>query len=768
MREKLRSLVADMLGTIRDRHNIRLGGGGADAITSWFLGPKGENAKLMQDLASRAVEAHLNFRRDVYPDDPMFITPEMQAAPEYKRSVDIIRRDFEDVLKALQESGAFFSMRSQGHMLWDVTIPSVAGYLAAILYNQNNVAAEASPVTTMMEIAVGDDLCRMLGFWAPSGDSEEVGADARPRAWGHITCDGSIANMEGLWMARNLKFFPPALLTAARNVGKAAPILGLEVPLLNGQKKILANCSAWELLNLPIELVANLPALVKAQTGIDEVQMASFIGPFTVSALGMAGACQEYIFKRGLKNLPVLTTPATKHYSWPKAAALLGLGTNQQWDVHVDLDARQEVDRAHRMHRDPSTLRAYLQKALDTCTPVITVVAVIGSTEESAVDPLHDIVQLRDEFRERGLEFTIHADAAWGGYFASILREREGSGLSSGAPAHPHPARSLAPIPETPMDDYVVRQYLVLGEADSITVDPHKAGYIPYPAGGLCYRDSNMRNLVSLKSPVVFHGAADPTVGVYGIEGSKPGAAAAAVYMSHKAIRPTRQGYGKLLEQCIFSSKKLYARLRTMARPEDPFRVAFVQRIPAEKDGFSEKEIELQLQHIRDWFVDKPNTEIVEGPHYDFFKQLGSDQTILTWAANFKNADGSWNQDIARLNDFNTQLYLTFSMMPNPVPGGGDKLKNPSNVKLILTSSSFGVSDYGPKFVERFLSRLGVKVTEEQLDAPEFPGVDFNISTQMDPWFTEDADNPQEGFLATIETTIRLEILKQIKTLHNH
>jgi hypothetical protein len=73
MREKLRSQVADMLGTIRDRHNIRLGGGGADAITSWFLGPKGENAKLMQDLASRAVEAHLNFRRDVYPDDPMFI-----------------------------------------------------------------------------------------------------------------------------------------------------------------------------------------------------------------------------------------------------------------------------------------------------------------------------------------------------------------------------------------------------------------------------------------------------------------------------------------------------------------------------------------------------------------------------------------------------------------------------------------------------------------------------------------------------------------------
>jgi hypothetical protein len=30
-----------------------------------------------------------------------------------------------------------------------MTIPGLAGYVAAMLYNQNNVAAEASPVTTM-------------------------------------------------------------------------------------------------------------------------------------------------------------------------------------------------------------------------------------------------------------------------------------------------------------------------------------------------------------------------------------------------------------------------------------------------------------------------------------------------------------------------------------------------------------------------------------------------------------------------------------------
>ena len=57
-------------------------------------------------------------------------------------------------------------------MLWDVTVPAVLGYLAATLYNQNNVAAEASPVTTLLEMEVGRDLCAMLATrsrpWTPS------------------------------------------------------------------------------------------------------------------------------------------------------------------------------------------------------------------------------------------------------------------------------------------------------------------------------------------------------------------------------------------------------------------------------------------------------------------------------------------------------------------------------------------------------------------------------------------------------------------------
>ena len=38
--------------------------------------------------------------------------------------------------------------------------------------------------------------------------------------------------------------------------------------------------------------------------------------------------------------------------------------------------------------------------------------------------------------------------------------------------------------------------------------------------------------MISLKAPVVFHNQSEPTVGIYGVEGSKPGASAAAVHLA--------------------------------------------------------------------------------------------------------------------------------------------------------------------------------------------------------------------------------------------
>ena len=208
------------------------------------------------------------------------------------------------------------------------------------------------------------------------------------------------------------------------------------------------------------------------------------------------------------------------------------------------------------------------------------VVAAIGSTEESAVDPLADIIQLREELRLKGLEFEIHADGAWGGYFASILRPDPHTTVQE---------RALLKRGNSMRRDIneSLRGDAVQGSrnADSITVDPHKAGYTPYPAGGLCYRNGSMRDLVSFTAPIVYHGGVDPTVGVYGVEGSKPGAAAAGVYLSHRVIRTDQSGYGKILGKCFWSSKRLYAAMITMANEHDDFIIVPFQQLPAAEQG---------------------------------------------------------------------------------------------------------------------------------------------------------------------------------------
>ena len=75
--------------------------------------------------------------------------------------------------------------------------------------------------------------------------------------------------------------------------------------------------------------------------------------------------------------------------------------------IKVDHGARVDLD----------DLRSHLQSCLDNEVAVYAVVAIIGSIEEGAVDPLRDIIRLRDEFQAKGLSFLVHGDAAWGGYF---------------------------------------------------------------------------------------------------------------------------------------------------------------------------------------------------------------------------------------------------------------------------------------------------------------------------------------------------------------
>ena len=128
-------------------------------------------------------------------------------------------------------------MRYQGHMNWDTTLPALLGYFATMLYNPNNVAFEGSTATTLLEMWVGDDLCRMLGYAIPD---EAAMARGAVRPWGHITCGGTISNIEAMWVARNLKFYPVALQAAVREEDSLAAARNIAVPLPSGGGEAIA------------------------------------------------------------------------------------------------------------------------------------------------------------------------------------------------------------------------------------------------------------------------------------------------------------------------------------------------------------------------------------------------------------------------------------------------------------------------------------------------------------------------------------------------
>lgn len=80
--------------------------------------------------------------------------------------------------------------------------------------------------------------------------------------------------------------------------------------------------------------------------------------------------------------------------------------------VNVDDDARIDIQ----------DLEHCLDASLNEERAVFAIVANMGSNKEGAVDALMDIVALcKKKIQDKGRSFVIHADAAWGGHFVSML-----------------------------------------------------------------------------------------------------------------------------------------------------------------------------------------------------------------------------------------------------------------------------------------------------------------------------------------------------------
>ncbi|CAE6427578.1 unnamed protein product [Rhizoctonia solani] len=641
-------------------------------LSAWFFGPNGENSSLLGDVLLDIMKRTVTARKNIYDKDPDFITAEIQESKEYQREKMVLSERLQALSENLQRGTVpFWSPRYNAHMASDTSMPALLSYISTALFNPNNISPEAAPLTSELEVKAGIDICHMLGFSV---------SDEPSKPWGHITCGGSVANMEAVWAARNLKFYPLSLFKA---MGDAQPLEfirnSFEVTLCNDKtRKLFKDCSTWELLNLKPETILEIPYRLEEEYDIAAEALTGFMHPFLVQTVGRHALESEFEIT---KNPVQLITTATKHYSFPKGCALAGIGSANLVSIPVDVSARMDI----------LELDRHLNNCLEGRQAVYAVVAIMGSTDHGAVDPLAEICNLRRSYQLRGMSFVIHADGAWGGYFASLLRSpnsRRSTILSS------PPTGQL--VPERHLSDYVTRQFKALDQVDSVTVDPHKSGYVPFPAGGLCYRDGRMRYQLTWFNPSG-HGSGDPdmNLSVFGIEGSKPGAAAAAVWLSNLMLGLDRDGYGMLLAQAKFGSLKMYSHLATMDMGSNSLIVVPLVMLPAERENASAQDVIAQKEKLIARIRDNRNENITEDD-LRFASNFGSDLSINSFACNFR-IDEQVNADIAEANDLNQRIYERLSMT-RP----GDKVP-----PVIIMLTEVNQNAYG-KCAEELKRRLGL------------------------------------------------------------
>ncbi len=202
---------------------------------------------------------------------------------------------------------------------------------------------------------------------------------------------------------------------------------------------------------------------------------------------------------RGCDGIAVLVSERG-HYSFGKAADLLGIGRNNLIKVKTDANSRIDL----------KALREECRCLQDRNVLPLALVGIAGTTETGNVDPLE---ALSDFAQELGCHF--HVDAAWGG--PTLFSDRYRSLLSG------------------------------IEQADSVTIDAHKQLYVPMGAGMVVFKDPAALSAIEHHANYILrHGSKD--LGSHTLEGSRPGMAML-VHAGFSIIG--RKGYELLIDMGI-------------------------------------------------------------------------------------------------------------------------------------------------------------------------------------------------------------------------
>ena len=194
---------------------------------------------------------------------------------------------------------------------------------------------------------------------------------------------------------------------------------------------------------------------------------------------------------KGIVNGEIIM-PASAHFSFKKAADMLNL---KVVEAKLDKDYKINVESVKESISDNT----------------VAIVAIAGTTELGLIDPIDEISKIAHENN-----IYFHVDAAFGGFSIPFLQEL-GYDL--------------------PVFDFSLEGVC------SITVDPHKMGLAPIPAGGIIFRKEEYLQVMAVDSPYL-------TVKTQStIVGTRLGASSAATYAIMKYFG--KEGYSKLAQNLM-------------------------------------------------------------------------------------------------------------------------------------------------------------------------------------------------------------------------
>jgi tyrosine decarboxylase / aspartate 1-decarboxylase len=215
------------------------------------------------------------------------------------------------------------------------------------------------------------------------------------------------------------------------------------------------------------------------------------------------------------------------------------LASDQSHYTHKRISAVLQLPFAQVPTGDRGSMDAAALEKMVAAGGVGCVVATEGTTGTGSVDPLPEILRLRERYG-----FRLHVDAAYGGYFtlaANLVADTRAS-------------------------------FELIGRADSIVIDPHKHGLQPYGCGCVLFRDSQVGAIYKHESPYTYFTSSDLHLGEISLECSRPGASAVALWATQRLLPLVRSGeFAAMLEASRDAAIQFAERLASDARWLLPF-----------------------------------------------------------------------------------------------------------------------------------------------------------------------------------------------------